>query len=169
MDQKNIHDRFAELASGSDRPIASQFREVFDSVERAIKSGVSRVQARDELEKMGLKMSQHNFNKLLIRIRQERSEQTVNATPMTPPDENGRTPAKFVASEASRSPGTSDQKILAKSRGVVLPDDWLTAELPPEVIRSLSLDQKAQRRKARDRLFHPSPYDSLDDETKSSL
>jgi hypothetical protein len=42
-----------------------------------------------------------------------------------------------------------------------LPGEWLTAELTPAQSRSLSAEQKQQRRKARDRLFHPTPYDKL--------
>ena len=53
-------------------------------------------------------------------------------------------------------------ELVKRGESIHLPDDWLTAELTPAQSRSLSAEQKQQRRKARDRLFHPTPYDKLD-------
>jgi len=127
----------------------------------ALSAGVTRAQARDELARLGLDIKQNTFNVLLMRVRKERHEET-----HAPSAENG--PSAPVAQGQARLDNQKLEKpVLQKEEKVkrgdadTLPADWLTAELTPTQARALSPEQKQQRRKARDKLFHPTPYDKL--------
>ncbi|MCY0388407.1 hypothetical protein OVY01_14435 [Robbsia sp. Bb-Pol-6] len=170
MDASDINARFAELAKDSDRSLAMRFRDVFDAVEHSIKSGVSRAQARDELAKMGLDIAQPNFNMLLVRIRKERRKVEQSSGTKSEITQDRHATSSVEKTPAGSSVSVPRPKPSAKLAEYVLPEDWLTAELPPEVLRGLSLDQKSQRRKARDKFFHPSPFDLINkNESKGSL
>ena len=123
---------------------------------------------RDELSKMGLDIEQHKFNAPLIRSRKERAKSSAESSAKLIPAQPNISATLEKEPAAVRTPATLVNKLKSKATAYQLPEDWLTAELPPEVIRTLTLDPKAQRRKARDRLFHPSPYDELSDEEKKS-
>ena len=160
MDNATFRDHFTAFAAEAERSLASRFRDAFDGIEIALSAGVTRAQARDELARLGLDIKQNTFNVLLMRVRKERDEETD-----TPSAENG--PSTPVAPRLARLRDQHSEKPVLQEekakRGdaVTLPEDWLTAELTPTQARALSPEQKQQRRKARDKLFHPTPYDKL--------
>jgi hypothetical protein len=164
MDNAAFRDHFAAFAAKADRSIASRFRDAFEGIEIALEAGVTRAQARDELARLGLDIKQNTFNVLLMRVRKERAEKTdgpsadtdIAATAM-----HENTPSR---NQSSKKPVLQRGEMVKRGEVVQLPEDWLTAELTPAQSRSLSAEQKQQRRKARDRLFHPTPYDKLNAE-----
>jgi len=161
MDNGAFRDHFTAFAAKAERSLASRFRDAFDGIEIALKAGVTRAQARDELARLGLDIKQNTFNVLLMRVRKERDEETG-----TPAAENGAS-APVAHGQTQLEDRNLEKPVLQKEekvkRGdaVTLPEDWLTAELTPTQARALSPEQKQQRRKARDKLFHPTPYDKL--------
>ena len=163
MNDAAFRDHFAAFAAKTKRPIASRFRDAFEGVEIALKAGVTRAQARDELARLGLDIKQNTFNVLLLRVRKERAVEKAR------PSEEGLI-ATTALENAPLRDQTLEKPVLQRremvKRGEVtqLAEDWLTAELTPAQSRSLSAQQKQQRRKARDRLFHPTPYDKLNAE-----
>lgn len=162
MDNAAFREHFAAFAAKTERSIAARFRDAFEGIEIALAAGVTRAQARDELARLGLDINQNTFNVLLMRVRKER---------LKAPDKQPRlTVRDSAATLENRSSNHEQQKSVLQSservtRGEMtqLPDDWLTAELTPAQSRTLSPEQKERRRKARDKLFHPSPYDKLND------
>jgi len=165
MDKKAVSERFAALAVTEQRPLIARFRDVFDAVQNAIDAGVSRIKARDELARLGLDLTQNTFNTFLTRIRKERDEKAKASSSNS--SHAAAQPANNPQSEESAQDIGTPTPVLQKTavaksaRDLVLPDDWLTAELMPEQSRSLTREQKQQRRKARDKLYHPTPYDKL--------
>jgi hypothetical protein len=161
MNDAAFRDHFAAFAAKIERPISSRFRDAFEGIELALKAGVTRAQARDELARLGLDIKQNTFNVLLLRVRKERAEEKVR------PSEDGLTATAGLENarlrdQSSEKPVLQRGELVKRGESIHLPDDWLTAELTPTQSRSLSAEQKQQRRKARDRLFHPTPYDKLD-------
>jgi len=161
MDNATFRDHFTVFAAEAERSLASRFRDAFDGIEIALNAGVTRSQARDELARLGLDIKQNTFNVLLMRVRKERHEET-----HAPSAENG--PSAPVAQGQARldnqkleKPVLQKEEKVKRGEAVTLPEDWLTAELTPTQARALSPEQKQQRRKARDKLFHPTPYDKL--------
>jgi hypothetical protein len=129
----------------------------------AAQAGVTRAQARDELARLGLDIKQNTFNVLLLRVRKERAKEKVR------PSEDGLTATAVLENTPLRdqtfeNPVLQLREMVKRGKVSQMPEDWLTAELTPEQSRSLSAEQKQQRRKARDRLFHPTPYDKLNAE-----
>jgi hypothetical protein len=163
MNDAGISERLAALAKGANRSFAARFRDVYDDIQAAIDAGVSRAQARDELAASGIDMPQNTFNSLLVRVRKERSKIKVSDV-----DVSGNTARHIVSAlPTTSSTSTNSQRdnanLLIRRDEIELPEDWRTAELPPEVSRSLTPTQKAERTKARDKMYHPSPYDALVD------
>ena len=161
MNDAAFRDHFAAFAAKTERPISSRFRDAFEGIELALKAGVTRAQARDELARLGLDIKQNTFNVLLLRVRKERAEEKVR------PSEDGLTATAVLENAPLRDrslekPVLQRGELVKRRESMHLPNDWLTAELTPAQSRSLSAEQKQQRRKARDRLFHPTPYDKLD-------
>jgi len=161
MDNATFRDHFTAFAAEAERSLASRFRDAFDGIEIALNAGVTRSQARDELARLGLDIKQNTFNVLLMRVRKERHEET-----HAPSAENG--PSAPVAQGQARldnqkleKPVLQNEEKVKRGDADTLPADWLTAELTPTQARTLSPEQKQQRRKARDKLFHPTPYDKL--------
>ena len=161
MDNATFRDHFTVFAAEAERSLASRFRDAFDGIEIALNAGVTRSQARDELARLGLDIKQNTFNVLLMRVRKERHEET-----HAPSAENG--PSAPVAQGQARldnqkleEPVLQKREKVKRGDAVTFPEDWLTAELTPTQARALSPEQKQQRRKARDKLFHPTPYDKL--------
>jgi len=161
MDNATFRDHFTAFAAEAERSLASRFRDAFDGIEIALSAGVTRAQARDELARLGLDIKQNTFNVLLMRVRKERDEETD-----APSAENG--PSAPVAQGQARldnqkleEPVLQKREKVKRGDAVTFPEDWLTAELTPTQARALSSEQKQQRRKARDKLFHPTPYDKL--------
>ncbi|KQR76971.1 hypothetical protein ASG35_11855 [Burkholderia sp. Leaf177] len=161
MDKSAYRDHFAAFAAKTERSTASRFRDAFEGIELALKAGVTRAQARDELARLGLEIKQNTFNVLLMRVRKERAEKKDR------PSADGLSSTAILENAPLRNqslekPVLQRGELVKRSESIHLPNDWLTAELTPAQSRSLSAEQKQQRRKARDRLFHPTPYDKLD-------
>ncbi|QIE29817.1 hypothetical protein [Caballeronia sp. SBC2] len=164
MDNAAFRHHFAAFAAKADRSIASRFRDAFEGIEIALEAGVTRAQARDELARLGLDIKQNTFNVLLMRVRKERAEKKDGpsaATGLTATAVQENAPSQ---DQSSKKPVLQRGEMVKRGEVVQLPEDWLTAELTPAQSRSLSAEQKQQRRKARDRLFHPTPYDKLNAE-----
>jgi hypothetical protein len=161
MDNAAFRDHFAAFAAKTERSIASRFRDAFEGIEIALEAGVTRAQARDELARLGLDIKQNTFNVLLMRVRKERAEKrdrpSVVGLSSTAMLENAP-----LRDQSLEKPVLQRREMVKRGEVTQLPEDWLTAELTPAQSRSLSAEQKQQRRKARDRLFHPTPYDKLD-------
>jgi len=165
MDKKAVSERFAALAVTEQRPLIARFRDVFDAVQNAIDAGVSRIKARDELARLGLDLTQNTFNTFLTRIRKERDEKakasSSNEKPAAAKLASNAQPEESAQEIETPTPVLQKTAVTKNARDLILPDDWLTAELTPAQSRSLSSEQKQLRRKARDRLFHPTPYDKF--------
>jgi len=72
--EKKLHD----LAEGNDaKSETSKLRNVFDSVEIAILSGVSRAAILESMNNEGFHMSMKSFDKAMYRIRKERRDKGV--------------------------------------------------------------------------------------------
>ncbi|WP_086386542.1 hypothetical protein [Caballeronia sordidicola] len=161
MNDAAFRDHFAAFAAKTERPISSRFRDAFEGIEIALEAGVTRAQARDELARLGLDIKQNTFNVLLMRVRKERAEKKDR------PSAHGLSSTAMLENAPLRDQSLEKSvlqrgELVKRGESIHLPNDWLTAELTPAQSRSLSAEQKQQRRKARDRLFHPTPYDKLD-------
>jgi hypothetical protein len=161
MDNAAFRDHFAAFAAKTERSIASRFRDAFDGIEIALNAGVTRAQARDELARLGLDIKQNTFNVLLMRVRKERSEKKHQPSAENRLNAPAAQENTWSVDQNSVKPVLQKGEMVKRADAVKLPEDWLTAELTPAQSRSLSPEQKQQRRKARDRLFHPTPYDRL--------
>jgi hypothetical protein len=166
MDANLLQERFSALAASDERTLMARFRETFEVVNAAIEAGVSHVKARDELAHLGLNLTLNTFNVFLWRVRKEKQNAATPSKDALPTSD----PLKSIHSKAViQKDRAGDKNLVAtqkegsvnKSSSPLLPEDWLTVELTPEQSRSLTPEQKQQRRKARDKLFHPSPYDKL--------
>ena len=164
MGDTTIAERFAELSRGANRTVAARFRDVYDDIQAAIDAGVTRTKARDELALLGIDMPQNTFNSLLVRVRKERNDaKASNVQPPSEPIAQTAATTPTASTQAAKPTGWDNPSLLVKREEAELPDNWRTAELPPEVSRSLTPAQKAERTKARDQKYHPSPYDGLTD------
>jgi hypothetical protein len=169
MDQQAVQKRFAALATSDERPRMARFREVFDHVAAALNAGVSRSRARDELASLGLDLSLNTFNVYYARIKRERPGRPPatgtalsqsGSLPPAPVMDPGKT--SLQNGELQKSPENKklfiDRSTTPEQRG--LPADWRTCKLTSKQARLLTREEKTERRLARDKLFHPSPYDS---------
>jgi len=161
MNDAAFRDHFAAFAAKTERSTASRFRDAFEGIEIALEAGVTRAQARDELARLGLDIKQNTFNVLLMRVRKERAEKKDR------PSADGLSSTAMLENAPLRDQSLEKSvlqrgELVKRGESIHLPNDWLTAELTPAQSRSLSAEQKQQRRKARDKLFHPTPYDKLD-------
>jgi hypothetical protein len=74
--QENLDEMLRALASGSSsRSETARLNDVFESVEQAIKAGVSREAILATLHKKGFTLSMKGFESALYRIRKKRSKQ----------------------------------------------------------------------------------------------
>ncbi|WP_069268394.1 hypothetical protein [Paraburkholderia nodosa] len=176
--------RLDTLAASSDgRSKTAQLRDVFESVERAIRSGVRYAAIIQELAATGLVFTYQTFALTLKRIRRERG--IVSRLTRAPQAETGpavsRAPADVprqaanpVAAErgvpdsetgvapavAAARPAVRERRPIAPV-GAKLPDDWLTAELTLEQKHLLTHEQRIARADAKVKQYWPNPFDPV--------
>ena len=171
--------RLDALSSASDgRSKTAQLRDVFDSVERAIRSGVRYAAIIEDLAQTGLVFTYQTFALTLKRLRRERG--IVARAPRTPQSETGpvsseATQASNAAPTPNSAPGTTPEggtdatpaptalrrRTLIAPVGARLPDDWLTADLTREQKRLLTHEQRRARADALVTELFPNPFDPV--------
>jgi len=167
--------RLDALSAASDgRSKTAQLRDVFDSVERAIRAGVRYTAIIQDLAATGLEFTYQTFALTVKRIRRERGivirhsqAARAEARPVVgrteeaphpssaPADNSGATP-----DQATSVPAVHERRMIAPV-GAKLPDNWLTADLTREQKRLLT---PAQRRARADELVKslwPNPFDPV--------
>lgn len=164
--------RLDALSSASDgRSKTAQLRDVFDSVERAICSGVRYAAIIEDLAQTGLVFTYQTFALTVKRLRRERG--IVGRAPRTPQSETG--PVSTEPTEASDAAPTrtsatgnapdavTDAPTALRRRpvGGRLPDDWLTADLTREQKRLLTHEQRRARADAVVKDLWPNPFDPV--------
>ncbi|MGU7843785.1 hypothetical protein ACV22V_30510 [Burkholderia sp. AW33-5] len=165
-------------AASAGRSKTAQLRDLFDSVEHAIRAGVRYAAIIQDLAETGLVFTYQTFALTLKRLRRERgivSRRSHAPLPETGPSvhrtEEAPTPAAIrppaSASDADTTPRAVAMPSAVRARrpiapggvGVKLPDDWLTAELTREQKRLLTFEQKLARAEAEAKQYWPNPYD----------
>ncbi|CAM2162449.1 conserved hypothetical protein [Paraburkholderia sacchari] len=176
--------RLDALAAASDgRSKTAQLRDVFESVERAIRSGVRYAAIIQELAATGLVFTYQTFALTLKRIRRERGivsrltrasqAETGPAVSRTPADVPGQAANPVSAERGVPDSDTGAATAVAAARPAVrerrpiapvgekLPDDWLTAELTREQKRLLTHEQRVARAEATVKSLWPNPFDPV--------
>ncbi|WP_175743829.1 hypothetical protein [Burkholderia ambifaria] len=164
--------RLDALSAASDgRSKTAQLRDVFDSVERAIRAGVRYAAIIQDLAATGLEFTYQTFALTLKRIRRERgiaarpspaaltgpvvsqAEEAPNLSPRT--GDAGAAPGA-----ATPPPAIRERRPIAPV-GAKLPDDWLTAGLTREQKRLLTPDQRRARAETVVKSLWPNPFDPV--------
>ncbi|MEX3614127.1 MAG: hypothetical protein VB141_10350 [Burkholderia gladioli] len=169
--------RLDALSAASDgRSKTAQLRDVFDSVERAIRAGVRYAAIIQDLAATGLEFTYQTFALTLKRIRRERgivTRPSQAARPETRPvvrrAEEAPNPSPAHAGDAGSAPDTSAPPPTVRERrpiapipiGTKLPDDWLTADLTREQTRLLTFQQKLARAEAKTKELWTNPFDPV--------
>ncbi|MFX1689722.1 hypothetical protein PWR05_35215 [Paraburkholderia sp. A2RI-6] len=176
--------RLDALAASSDgRSKTAQLRDVFESVERAIRSGVRYAAIIQELAATGLVFTYQTFALTLKRIRRERGivsrlarasqAETGPAVSRTPADVPGQAANPVSAERGVPDSDTGAATAVAAARPAVrerrpiapvgekLPDDWLTADLTREQKRLLTHEQRIARAEATVKSLWPNPFDPV--------
>ncbi|OXJ22463.1 hypothetical protein CFB82_40780 [Burkholderia sp. HI2714] len=167
--------RLDALSAASDgRSKTAQLRDVFDSVERAIRAGVRYAAIIQDLAATGLEFTYQTFALTLKRIRRERgivTRPSRAARPETHPvarrAEEALNPSPEPAGDAVAAPDTATPIPAVRERrtiasvGAKLPDDWLTADLTREQKRRLTLDQRRARAETVVKSLWPNPFDPV--------
>lgn len=169
--------RLDALSAASDgRSKTAQLRDVFDSVERAIRAGVRYTAIIQDLAATGLEFTYQTFALTLKRIRRERGigpRSSQAARPETRPAvrqaEETPNPSPAPAGDAGSAqdaaaplPAVRERRPIAPIPiGTKLPDDWLTADLTREQTRLLTFEQKLARAEAQTQKYFPNPFDPV--------
>ncbi|MCA7941761.1 hypothetical protein [Burkholderia cepacia] len=173
--------RLDALSAASDgRSKTAQLRDVFDSVERAIRAGVRYTAIIQDLAATGLEFTYQTFALTLKRIRRERGivarpSQAARAEvrPVVSRTEEAPHPSPAPAATATDAgaapdmptpvPAVRERRAIAPV-GAKLPDDWLTADLTRDQKRLLTPDQRRARADAVVKSLWPNPFDPPKDE-----
>lgn len=171
--------RLDALSIASDgRSKTAQLRDVFDSVERAIRAGVRYAAIIEELAQTGLVFTYQTFALTLKRLRRERgilARQARAPHPEAGPavDQPTKVPTAEVAETHASSPGAEMQSdavaVPGAQRGrtpiapvgAQLPHNWLTADLTREQKRLLTPAQRSARAEAVVKEYFPNPFDPV--------
>jgi hypothetical protein len=148
-----------ELAQESDkRSVTARVAEHFAEIEAALNAGVQRTAVLETLALHGITLSLKNFDNILYRLRKK---QIVNPSK----NENAVPPniAPDKAEPKGSAPTTSNARSEAlphqsESKGVVLPEDWMTAKLTPAQFRLLSPKQSRAKIDAETAQFFPNRF-----------
>ncbi|MFD1559646.1 hypothetical protein ACFSHT_29065 [Paraburkholderia silviterrae] len=171
--------RLDALSAASDgRSKTAQLRDVFDSVERAIRAGVRYAAIIQDLAETGLVFTYQTFALTLKRLRREHG--IVLRHPRAPHPDTGtaahraedapdptaaRTPAP--GNDARSAPDVVPAPPVVRERrpiapvGARLPDDWLTTDLTREQKRLLTPEQRSARADAKVKQYWPNPFDPV--------
>lgn len=171
--------RLDALSVASDgRSKTAQLRDVFDSVERAIRAGVRYAAIIEDLAQTGLVFTYQTFALTLKRLRRERGivARTSRSTRRESPPAFSQ-PEKAPSTEVNQAPASSpvaetrsDAVATSPSQrvrspiapvGTRLPDDWLTADLTREQKRLLTPAQRSARADAVVKELWPNPFDPV--------
>ncbi|CAB3772115.1 hypothetical protein [Paraburkholderia humisilvae] len=168
------------VASGG-RSKTAQLRDVFDSVEHAIRAGVRYAAIIQDLAETGLVFTYQTFALTVKRLRRERGIVARSRTSRleigpqvdeAPNPAATRAPAFAAASEpvthAAPTLPTGRERRPIESIGAKLPHDWLTAELTREQKRLLTSSQRSARAEAVVKSLWPNPYDPVPRKTTPS-
>jgi hypothetical protein len=171
--------RLDALSSASDgRSKTAQLRDVFDSVERAIRAGVRYAAIIEDLAKTGLVFTYQTFALTLKRLRRERgivvrpsrathpdSGPADSHATQAPPREAAQAPASACAAETRSDSAATPSALRGRTPiapvGARLPDDWLTADLTRDQKRLLTPEQRSARADAVVKDLWPNPYDPV--------
>jgi hypothetical protein len=152
MDNESLREALVHLASGKEfRSETARLNDVFDEVESALRSGVSRPAILQTLHARGFTMTLYSFQSALARLRSRRKKTDISV-PAQPSTVVRATTKNVSIEKPARSTVVSPVS--------ELPDDWLTCAPKPGLLELLTPEQKIARTKARDAIFDPSPYDS---------
>ncbi len=160
------------------RSKTAQLRDVFDSVEHAIRAGVRYAAIIEDLAETGLVFNYQTFALTLKRLRRERgivsrrshaplseAGAAVRRAAAAPNPPAARTPAP--GSDAQTAPDAAATLPVVRARrpittvGAKLPDDWLTAKLTPAQKRLLTPEQRSARADAKVKQYWPNPFDPV--------
>ena len=164
--------------ASDDRSKTAQLRDVFDSVERAIRAGVRYAAIIEDLAQTGLVFTYQTFALTLKRLRRERgivarasrstraeSIPALGQPAKAPAAEATQSPASSPVTEANSGAVTASPSQRARSPiapvGERLPNDWLTADLTREQKRLLTPAQRRARADAVVKEFFPNPFDPI--------
>ncbi|MFT0172282.1 hypothetical protein ACLKMY_25290 [Paraburkholderia mimosarum] len=176
--------RLDALAAASDgRSKTAQLRDVFESVERAIHSGVRYAAIIQELAATGLVFTYQTFSLTLKRIRRERGivprpsrashAKKGPGVKHSHVDVPGQTASPVAAETGAPNSHTGSAPVGGAARpavrerpkiapvGARLPDDWLTAELTREQKRLLTPEHRRARAEATVKSLWPNPFDPM--------
>ncbi|WP_322058476.1 hypothetical protein [Paraburkholderia sp. J63] len=159
------------------RSKTAQLRDVFDSVERAIRAGVRYAAIIQNLAETGLVFTYQTFALTLKRLRRERgivlrpprvshpdTGPAAHRAENAPSPAAARTPAAGnarPAPEAASAPPVVRERRPVAPVGARLPDDWLTADLTREQKRLLTREQRNARADAVVKSLWPNPFDPV--------
>lgn len=171
--------RLDALSSASDgRSKTAQLRDVFDSVERAIHSGVRYAAIIEDLAQTGLVFTYQTFALTLKRLRRERgimarspraphpgtapmSSEATELSNAAPTRTSASATAPEGVSDAIPAPTALGRRTPIAPVGASLPDDWRTADLTREQKRLLTHEQRSARADAVVKDLWPNPYDPV--------
>jgi hypothetical protein len=162
--------RLDALAAASDgRSKTAQLRDVFESVEHAIRSGVRYAAIIQELAATGLVFTYQAFALALKRIRRERGivSRPSHVLRVETGQEVSRPAVRDSARTAPAGDAGAEPRHAVRERrpiapvGARLPDDWLTAQLTREQKRLLTDEQRSARADAKVKQYWPNPFDPV--------
>ncbi|WGS41969.1 hypothetical protein LFL97_20050 [Burkholderia sp. JSH-S8] len=155
------------------RSKSTQLRDVFDSVERAIRTGGRYPAIIQDLAATGLEFTYQTFTLTLKRIRRERGIVTRPSPAAHPetrpvvrraeeaPNLSLRTgDAGAALGAATPAPAIRERHPIAPV-GAKLPDDWLTAGLTREQKHMLTPNERRARADALVKSLWPNPFDPV--------
>ncbi|KAA0080935.1 hypothetical protein CIW54_22535 [Paraburkholderia sp. T12-10] len=174
--------RLDALSSASEgRSKTAQLRDVFDSVERAIRSGVRYAAIIEDLAQTGLVFSYQTFALTIKRLRRERgivaraprmprsetdpmsteATEATEASDAAPTRTSAPRTASATVTDAPPAPSALRRRPPIAPVGARLPDDWLTADLTREQKRLLTHEQRRARADAVVKDLWPNPFDPV--------
>lgn len=125
QETQNRREALAELVQdNSARSYTAQIRDVYDVIENALKSGVSRTVIHQKLVDTGLAISLRHFDQALYRIRKSRKqpEQAKHLLPEKSPSVAANKPA--LLSGDTLKPQANFRQSLKQIRAEVESTDW---------------------------------------------
>ena len=138
------------------RSETARLNDIFVEVEAALSAGVKRKTVLETLHKDGFKMTLKSFDSAMKRLRDRKLTHIVEE--QTPPE---AVPAPVSPVAPVRPKPQAPQ--LSGARKVPLPNDWQTCKLTTEQLQSLSPAEEKEREIARNKFYHGTVFDELDD------
>lgn len=153
----SLRQTLLEMAKGADgRSATARLNDIFPEIEQALAAGVRRTAIVAALQNHGISLTLRSFDTAMYRLRKRQAAKST-AT-VTSPVASGL-PSTILPPTEQPATTPSTNLYRPASDEQALPPDWRTIKLTPEQATLLTPAQKKERRKARDALFDPSPYD----------